>query len=76
MTLSISTICKAELLSSPEVGSSRMSTLGSCMTSTPIETLRLSPSRGISDPVITNSSPTNMHSWLFSVDINSYTLNT
>ncbi|KAF1867324.1 hypothetical protein Lal_00049753 [Lupinus albus] len=28
---------------SPEVGSSRINTLGSCMTSTPIETLRFSP---------------------------------
>ncbi|RDY09537.1 hypothetical protein CR513_06082, partial [Mucuna pruriens] len=55
MTLSMSIICKAEVLSSPEVGSSRMSTFGSCMTSTPMETLRLSPPdmpRTLSSPIL------------------------
>uniref|UniRef100_A0A7C9EFZ7 Secreted protein n=1 Tax=Opuntia streptacantha TaxID=393608 RepID=A0A7C9EFZ7_OPUST len=43
MFFNMSTICSADVLSSPDVGSSRMSTLGSWMTSTPMDTLLLSP---------------------------------
>ncbi|RDX87931.1 hypothetical protein CR513_30530, partial [Mucuna pruriens] len=46
---------RAEVLSSPEVGSSKISTLGSCMASTPMETRRFSPPdmpRTLSSPIL------------------------